>query len=41
MDLEIEKILNKEWHCVGREDAFEEPGTYRTTTIGRDSCYRS
>jgi choline monooxygenase len=36
MDLEIEKILNKEWHCVGREDAFEEPGTYRTTTIGRD-----
>jgi choline monooxygenase len=36
MDLEIQRIFNKEWHCVGREDAFEAPGTYRTAIIGRD-----
>ena len=35
-DLEVDRIFNHEWHCVGREDEFAEPGAYRTLTIGRD-----
>jgi phenylpropionate dioxygenase-like ring-hydroxylating dioxygenase large terminal subunit len=36
LELELNRIFNREWHCVGREDAFEEPGSFRTTKIGRD-----
>jgi len=34
--LEIERIVNCEWHCVGREDEVAESGEYRTLIIGRD-----
>ena len=36
LELELDAIFNREWHCVGREDEFAEPGAYRTLTIGRD-----
>lgn len=34
--LELDAIFAREWHCVGRADEFDEPGAYRTLTIGRD-----
>nr|WP_309504167.1 Rieske 2Fe-2S domain-containing protein [uncultured Roseovarius sp.] len=36
LELELDEIFNHEWFCVGREDEYENPGDYRTTTIGRD-----
>jgi phenylpropionate dioxygenase-like ring-hydroxylating dioxygenase large terminal subunit len=36
LELELDAIFNHEWFCVGRADDFSEPGSYRTTTIGRD-----
>lgn len=36
LELELDKIFNHEWFCVGRADEFKERGSYRTMTIGRD-----
>lgn len=36
LELERDKIFNKEWICVGRSDEFANPGDYRITTISRD-----
>ena len=37
LEMELDKIFNQEWFCVGREDEYSSPGDYRTMTIGRDS----
>ncbi len=36
LELELDKIFNKEWICVGRSDEFAEPGDYRVIKISRD-----
>ena len=36
LERELDRIFNKEWHCVGRWDQFEAAGSFRTTRIGRD-----
>ena len=36
LDLEIDKIFNREWICVGRIDDFENNGDFRVAQIGRD-----
>ncbi len=36
LELELDRIFNHEWICVGREDELPNPGDYRTTRIGRD-----
>jgi len=36
LELERDRIFNREWMCVGRSDDFSSPGDYRVTTISRD-----
>jgi phenylpropionate dioxygenase-like ring-hydroxylating dioxygenase large terminal subunit len=36
-ELEIENILSKEWHCLGRADEVAQPGDYFTTRLLKES----
>jgi len=36
LELERDRIFNREWICVGRWDEFANPGDYRVVTISRD-----
>ena len=36
LELERDKLFNREWICVGRSDEFKNPGDYRVITISRD-----
>ena len=36
LELERDRIFNREWVCIGRSDEFENPGDYRVMTISRD-----
>ena len=36
LELERDRIFNREWICIGRSDEFANPGNYRVTTISRD-----
>ncbi|HEY4386858.1 MAG TPA: aromatic ring-hydroxylating dioxygenase subunit alpha [Ktedonobacteraceae bacterium] len=35
--LEQERIFSHMWVCVGRADAFTQPGSYQTITLGREN----
>ena len=36
LELELDRIFNHEWICVGRRDEFTNPGDFRVVTVGRD-----
>jgi phenylpropionate dioxygenase-like ring-hydroxylating dioxygenase large terminal subunit len=37
--LEVERIFDREWHCIGRLDEFDEPGKYVTLQIADEAVF--